>query len=335
LEPWEFENYTDPTYRKIQKQLWRAKNGFSVEQTRDGKHVWQQAKVGTDAGREPFVVDLKSLGQHMIGRHRNERKELSPRRFDAMIKADNYRNEFMLTNSIRSGRSIEAQLEQLKVLSTSADAFTWASVLADQEHQPNLRDVFSESKPANTTLTTVPSLGNFNQSFDTPAERSLGVEALHGASLGGSAQASSENLHKRAPPFAEKSPILRVEELTFKAHDTDPRGPGGRRLSDELAVEAGQEPGPRAGRENLLDGRTLVGQPRRYQVASANKQLPLFQGPRPALPVTDNEQAAKLYELAKANPNVTVNPANTKYAFGRQSMNAKYQDIGERQVGDQ
>lgn len=169
FEPWEFENYTDPTYRKIQKQLWRAKLGFSVEQTKDGKHTWQQAQIGNDAGREPYIVDLKTLGQQGIGRHRNAQKELSDRRFDAVIPSDNYRNDFVLTNSIRSGRSIEAQLEQLKAFNNSGDIFTWASVLQDQENPPHLRDMFSESKPANTTLTTVPSLENFNNSFDTAA----------------------------------------------------------------------------------------------------------------------------------------------------------------------
>ena len=42
FEQWDQYSYEFPTYRKVQKGLWRHKAGFSVEQTKDGKFVWKQ-----------------------------------------------------------------------------------------------------------------------------------------------------------------------------------------------------------------------------------------------------------------------------------------------------
>ena len=112
FDSWDLSKCVSPTYRRVQKELWRAKYGFSVEQTKDGKQVWKQTPIGHGAGGEPFVVDLKTLGQLGVARHRNEKKEISKASpFESMIRSDNYRNEFMLTSSIRSGRSLEAQIE--------------------------------------------------------------------------------------------------------------------------------------------------------------------------------------------------------------------------------
>ena len=109
----------------MQKEQWRVKNGFSVSQTQDGQHVWEQAQVGTDAGAEPYVLDLKTLGQRGIARNEHPKTQLAKNKpFNAMIPADNFRNEFVLTNSIRSGRSIEAEIEQLRALNITIDNMT-------------------------------------------------------------------------------------------------------------------------------------------------------------------------------------------------------------------
>lgn len=63
------DKYKNPVFRKTSKDSWIVKNGFSVEQTKDGKHVWKQVPVATAKGSEPFVLDLKTLGQKGIGRN--------------------------------------------------------------------------------------------------------------------------------------------------------------------------------------------------------------------------------------------------------------------------
>lgn len=85
---------------------------------------------------------------------------------------------------------------------------------------------------------------------------------------------------------------------------------------------------------NVMERRTLLEQPRRYEVTSANGQLPIFQKSVRAQRGTENEQAMKLFELCKSNPSITINPVNTKHAFGRQSLNAKYAEFGQRQAMD-
>mmetsp|Transcript_21991 Transcript_21991/g.34145 ORF Transcript_21991/g.34145 Transcript_21991/m.34145 type:complete len:126 (+) Transcript_21991:984-1361(+) len=50
-------------------------------------------------------------------RTRKKEKELNPKReFNAMICSDNWRNDFMRNNSLRSGFSLEHQIKQIKAL---------------------------------------------------------------------------------------------------------------------------------------------------------------------------------------------------------------------------
>lgn len=48
-----------------------------------------------------------------------------------MIRSDNYRNEFVLTNSLRSGRSLEAEIEQLRALNVTVDNMPMHGAMPD------------------------------------------------------------------------------------------------------------------------------------------------------------------------------------------------------------
>ena len=101
--------FKNPVYKKKQKHLWKTKNGFSKQQTNDGKFVWEQQDHGEKLGRNPYFVSLKQMGDEAIQRVRKEEKEMNKKRkFDSMVCPDNWRNEFMVNNSLRSGFNLEA-----------------------------------------------------------------------------------------------------------------------------------------------------------------------------------------------------------------------------------
>ena len=52
-----------------------------------------------------------------MGRHRRKQKELYPQQFDSMVRADNWKSDYVRTNSIRSGHSLEHQIKVMKKLS--------------------------------------------------------------------------------------------------------------------------------------------------------------------------------------------------------------------------
>lgn len=84
--------------------------------------MWPQTEAGEPAGAEPFVAGAKELGLSGTLRYRNTKREISQTRpFDCMVRADNWRNEFIKTSSIRSGRSLEAQIQALKYTNPSVE----------------------------------------------------------------------------------------------------------------------------------------------------------------------------------------------------------------------
>ena len=76
-ESWDLHLFYNPVYKTIQKDLWKTKEGFSVKQTKDYKHVWKQATIGTEAGAEPYPDGHDWIGYDGVARKRNKGKELS------------------------------------------------------------------------------------------------------------------------------------------------------------------------------------------------------------------------------------------------------------------
>lgn len=108
FESWDLRHFKYPVYKPIQKSLWKTKNGFSVKQTKDGKHVWKQAPVGTEAGTNPYRDGHANVGQEGVERRRNKAKELSKtQEFEGMCAPDNWRNTYSRVNSLHSGHSLE------------------------------------------------------------------------------------------------------------------------------------------------------------------------------------------------------------------------------------
>ena len=73
--------------------------------------------TGTKKAAEPFFGGSKVVGANQMARHRRRHKEQSQtRQFDGMVRTDNWRNNYTKTNSLRSGKSLESQVQTLKCL---------------------------------------------------------------------------------------------------------------------------------------------------------------------------------------------------------------------------
>ena len=84
--------------------------------------MWPQTEAGEPAGAEPFVAGAKELGLSGTLRYRDAKREISQSRpFECMVRADNWRNEFIKTSSIRSGKSLEAHIQALKLTNPSIE----------------------------------------------------------------------------------------------------------------------------------------------------------------------------------------------------------------------
>ena len=88
-----------------------------MKQTNDGKFVWKQQDTGEKPGRNPFFAGFKQISDEAGMRKRRPSKEMNKKKeFNGMVCPDNWRNEFMKNNSIRSGFSLEAQMSYLKAI---------------------------------------------------------------------------------------------------------------------------------------------------------------------------------------------------------------------------
>lgn len=139
-----------------------------------------------------------------------------------MIRSDNYRNDYVLTNSLRSGRSLEAEIEQLRALNATVDNMAINGAIQDLDsfrHQYRVYSPDSRNGQA-LTLNQIPSLDNIS-----PRRSTKKIDSnKHGASTV-SRDFSRTDLkvtqHSLFSSSNEPAPIIKIQEVSGKLQDID------------------------------------------------------------------------------------------------------------------
>jgi hypothetical protein len=112
FEPTDMTTFNFPTFREQDSSKWKTKIGVSLKDWNAKNKSFQNEVENMIApGTEPFVDGTESIGLSMIAREPDRTRDISPAQFSGIIPADNHwRSQLLLTNSIRSQKSIEASL---------------------------------------------------------------------------------------------------------------------------------------------------------------------------------------------------------------------------------
>lgn len=80
-----------------------------------------------------------------------------------------------------------------------------------------------------------------------------------------------------------------------------------------------------------MEPTALAYDPRRYQVMPFNKVVSRQSSTGSDLARND---LLRMYDMYKQHPNLMINPKSIQHNIARQSFNAKYRDMGLRQIDD-